>query len=126
MKLFGRRLNNLPINPEAPSSVIFFNPKEIFIAGNEIIFGDIKNWVIMPTPSNIYMDKIRGQSSNSLFSVGSFNEVMHFNGIDWHRYTEISTPTGGRLFGVITIGNKVFAVGHSVDVRSKIIIGTKN
>ena len=121
-----QEITNLPINPEAPSSVIMFNSKEIFIAGNEIIFGDIKNWSVMPTTSNIYIDKIRGQSSNNLFAVGSFNEVMHYNGIDWHRYTEISTPTGGRLFGVISIGNKVFAVGHSVDVRAKLLIGSKN
>jgi len=121
-----QEITNLPINPEAPSSVIMFNSKEIFIAGNKIIFGSTNNWSVMPTTSNIYIDKIRGQSSNSLFAVGSFNEVMHYNGIDWHRYTEISTPTGGRLFGVISIGNKVFAVGHSVDVRAKLLIGSKN
>jgi hypothetical protein len=80
----------------------------------------------MQTNSNIYIDKIRGQSSNNLFAVGSFNEVMHYNGTDWHRYTEISTPTGGRLFGVIVLNNKVFAVGHSVNTQGKIIIGTKN
>ena len=54
---------------------------------------------------------IRGNNSNDVFVVGSFLEVVHFNGSTWHNYRNEIPFAEGALGRVAVKGNLVIAVG---------------
>ncbi|AFH50313.1 Hypothetical protein IALB_2610 [Ignavibacterium album JCM 16511] len=58
-------------------------------------------------------DGIRGSDINDVFAVGSYLEIVHFNGSSWHNYlNEISSNTGV-LSGISNNGNIVTLVGFN-------------
>jgi hypothetical protein len=119
--------NTLPVQIFQAGGILSFNPRENFIAGNGIFQGYTDNWTHIPANINQSVSCIRGDKSNNIFASGAFSFIIHFNGVDWHIYTELSTPSGGALYGIIPLGNKVFAVGYNENgSAAKIIIGTKN
>ena len=56
---------------------------------------------------------IRGNAVNDIFVVGSYLEIVHFNGMSWYNYkTEI--PNGNGVWARVSIkGNLVIAVGSA-------------
>ncbi len=52
-----------------------------------------------------------GNSANDVFVVGSFFEVVHFNGLTWHNYRNEIPYSSGALGRVAVKGNLVIAVG---------------
>jgi len=119
--------NSLPIPILQAGSILSFNPRENYIVGNRILQGYTDHWTQIPGGLSYGAGCVRGDNSNNIFASGAFGFIIHFNGIDWHIYTELSTPSGGVLHGIFPIGNKVFAVGYNEDhSAAKIIIGTKN
>ena len=45
---------------------------------------------------------VRGQNINNVFVVGSFGEMVHYNGASWHRYfSDIPLPSGA--YGSVTV-----------------------
>ena len=116
--------NKIPFYPLVPNDILRFNKKENLIVGNTIIFGKKDNWSVMKNPATAYINSIDGGKANNIFAVGAYNLLLHFNGIDWHKYTNLPT-TGGFLSGVWTTSNRVFTVGLSGNSgKVKMIIGT--
>ncbi len=116
--------NKIPFYPLVPNDILRFNKKENLIVGNTIIFGKKDNWSVMKNPATAYINSIDGSKANNIFAVGAYNLLLHFNGIDWHKYTNLPT-TGGFLSGVWTTSNRVFTVGLSGNSgKVKMIIGT--
>ncbi len=118
---------SLPVPILQAGSILTFNPRENYIVGNRILQGYTDHWTQIPGGLSYGAGCVRGDNSNNIFASGAFGFIIHFNGIDWHIYTELSTPSGGVLHGIFPIGNRVFAVGYNEDhSAAKIIIGTKN
>jgi hypothetical protein len=56
---------------------------------------------------------IRGQGINDVFVVGSFHEVVHYNGSTWYNYkSEIPYSSGGAFGSVVIKGNTAIIVGY--------------
>jgi hypothetical protein len=55
---------------------------------------------------------VHGQSLNDVFVVGSFLEVVHYNGLSWHNYTNEISPADGALVGLDIKRNTVAIVGQ--------------
>ena len=54
---------------------------------------------------------IRGNHVNDVFIVGSYGDILHYNGKSWHSYREELGPIGG--FGEVAVkGDLVCAVGY--------------
>ena len=116
--------NKIPLYPLVPHDILRLNEKENLIVGNTIIFGKKGNWSIMKNPATAYINSIYGVEENNIFAVGAYNLLMHFNGIDWHKYNNLQT-TGGFLSGVWVTNKRIFTVGVSGNSgKVKIIIGT--
>lgn len=54
---------------------------------------------------------IRGNNANDVFVVGSFFEVVHYNGSTWYNYRNEIPFADGALGRVAVKGNLVIAVG---------------
>ena len=80
------------------------------MAGSNTLFGSKGNWVLMPEPAFEFIHQVRGNNTNNVFVVGAYNLIMHYNGIEWYKYSELSTPIGGVLYGVFVTNNKIFTL----------------
>ncbi len=59
-----------------------------------------------------YTFAVRGNSVNDLFVVGSYGEVLHFNGSTWKSFREQTQLSYGSYTSVAVRGNLVIAVGY--------------
>ncbi len=79
---FGSITNNV-------HSVWFEKYSHIYFCGDDIMeYYDNEFHTIDIT--NSYLSKIRGDGYNNIFVVGHYGYIAHFNGIDWHEYSEHS------------------------------------
>lgn len=68
---------------------------------------------------------VRGSASNDVFVVGSFMEVVHFNGSTWHNYNDVIPFAEGALGGVAVKGNLVITVGW-LGEQAAVLIGRRS
>lgn len=62
------------------------------------------------TPYYIY--SIRGQSENDIVAVGSFGELLHYNGRSWKSFRDLPGFHNLELYAVDIKGNVICAVGY--------------
>jgi hypothetical protein len=68
---------------------------------------------------------VRGQNLNDVFVVGSFGEVVHFNGFSWYRYfSDVPLPSGA-YGSVASRGNLMMAAGDIGATRAIVLIGRR-
>jgi len=68
---------------------------------------------------------IRGNGINDVFVAGSFGEVVHFNGLTWHRYFS-SVPLPSGAYGRVDVrGDLVIAVGLESGSGALALRGTR-
>jgi hypothetical protein len=69
---------------------------------------------------------VSGTNVNDVFVVGSFREVVHFNGVTWKRYTELMPGTDGVFAEGAVKGHSVVIVGFaSASQRALALIGRR-
>jgi hypothetical protein len=68
---------------------------------------------------------VRGQDVNDVFVVGSFGEVVHFNGQSWYRYfSDLPLPSG--YLGFVAIKNNlIMSTGQVNGQRGIVLIGRR-
>ncbi len=121
-----RQDNSVPFYQEVSTTVFTPTYGQSIFGGVEVSIKKFDRWYNMIYPIGYVIGKIRGKSINDFFAVGDWGTVVHFNGLTWHYYSELYTPSGGANHGVFEIGNKIFVVGDNEDdISAKIIIGTK-
>lgn len=73
----------------------------------------------------IYTNRIRGNASNDLITVGDFGIAAHYNGVMWKVYDEIGLPNGN-YESVSIKGNLAIAVGwYGQSAKSVIAVGKR-
>ncbi|AFH48704.1 Hypothetical protein IALB_0993 [Ignavibacterium album JCM 16511] len=106
------------------SSIWFKSQKKYYIVGAGIYFSNNlnkTNWKRTDYQSTRYSEKIRGTNFNDIFIVGSYNQVLHFNGFSWYEYTEYEF---GENLSVDIKNNMVVMVGWEND-SARIIMGKR-
>jgi hypothetical protein len=107
-------------------SVYMRNSKEIYYAGSGIIeyFGSSVRHISNLTNKSLYC--IRGRKETpDMLGVG-YEEILHFNGIDWKSYRSELNLSDKKYFGVFFSGKTVFIVGKSyTNSKGIILIGRK-
>ncbi len=61
--------------------------------------------------TNYYINCIRGNDVNDVVAVGSFGEVIHWNGVRWKSFMEETQLNSGAYGAIAVKGNLVIAVG---------------
>ena len=88
--------------------------QEYIVVGNGIYRKNILqvSWTSDSVDSALtLMTGVRGNSSNDLFVVGNFGEVLHFNGKNWKSYKDQTAINNGGYRAVTVKGNLMIAVG---------------
>ena len=73
--------------------------------------------------SNYYLDAIRGNDLNDIVACGAFGELLHFNGVSWKSYIDI-TYINGAIGGIDIKSNLVSCVGLK-DNQAIVLIGRR-
>ncbi|MCL4708742.1 hypothetical protein KJ068_26580 [bacterium] len=73
-----------------------------------------------------YTDSVRGNHQNDVFIVGSFGEVLHYNGVSWRSYRSETALHNGNLRGggVDVKGELVVAAGLD-EAQAVILVGRR-
>ena len=84
-------------------------------------------WVEYPYGTVTYhgSSRVRGNSMNDVFVVGSFGEVVHFNGVSWHSYFERYHLPNGAYSSLAVSDHLVIAVGDIGAYRGIALIGRR-
>ncbi|NCS88376.1 MAG: hypothetical protein AUK34_05945 [Ignavibacteria bacterium CG2_30_36_16] len=98
--------------------------EQIYIGGNNLFSYQNNRWDYIPLNIVGHIEDIFIEKTNNIFAVGSLSVVFHYNGIDWHEYTELQTDMGS-FSAVYSTPAKVFLVGRSENNSPKLYIGTK-
>jgi len=78
-------------------------------------------------PSSLFFIRsVRGSAENNIFAIAGWT-MMHFNGMNWHEYTEL--PADFRYQGLAVSQNTIVAVGFTVSGffadRAAVVIGRR-
>ena len=85
---------------------------DIYIAGVGIHYYDGKELSEIPWPENVglyNLESVRGNGSNDIFFAGSYGSILHYNGINWHYYKELTNR--GHFKAIAVSGELIVAVG---------------
>jgi len=130
-RINGLEVDTLSTNGLAWSiSDIWFIPNEkYYIVGSGIYQKDQLNdaiWEVYPAGevSSYGSGGISGNGLNDVFIVGSYFEVVHYNGSTWYNYKNEIPFTPGWLCGIDIKGDLVAISGYS-DQDAVIIIGKR-
>jgi len=63
--------------------------------------------------SNYYIHFIRGTELNNIVAVGGYGEILHFNGVSWKSYREITGLSSGNYKSVNIKDDLIVAVGYN-------------
>jgi hypothetical protein len=113
-----------PMQDRRIHSVWFDQHSPVFTSGGGVFRSKFDGtWSEMSVPL-IYTNRIRGNASNDLITVGDFGIVGHYNGVGWKVYDEIAIAVGN-YESVSTKDNLIVAVGFS-NAQAIVALGKRN
>lgn len=68
---------------------------------------------------------IRGSRTNDIFVVGSFCEVVHYNGLTWYNYHN-EIPIAGGAFGGVKVKDDLVVISGYIGRAGTVIIGRRS
>lgn len=74
--------------------------------------------------TNYHLSAIDGNSTNDLFVVGAFGEVLHFNGQNWLSFRNITSLVNGS-YGCVAMNNRLVVIGGYDSQTAVLQIGTR-
>jgi len=110
--------------------VWFIPQRKYYIVGSGIFYNnDISKqdiWQIYPPGSvtNYHTHKIKGNSINDVVAVGSFGEIVHFNGYTWKNYYNVTQLNSGAYYSVDIKDDVIIAAGY-LNSKAVIAIGSR-
>jgi len=93
----------------------------IYTAGSGVFENSRGSWRESPLP-NIYTNAIRGTSLADIFVAGDLGFVAHFNGVDWHVFTEVYNAQ----YLASAMSNNVVALVGERNGGGAVTIGRRN
>ena len=107
---------------------VWFKPQsQYFVAGTGIYDKHLLSDSIWSSQyynvTNNYINCIRGNDVNDIVAVGSFGEVIHYNGMRWKSYIGETGLTNGQYVSVAIKGNEIVAVGYNG--KAVILVGRR-
>jgi hypothetical protein len=97
-------------------------PRPVYLSGTGVWRHDEALWREMSGLSVQFYTGVRGDGSNNIFAIGWGGMVVHFNGVTWHRFPELSDPSWE--FEALAVGrNAIAAVGfEGVSIGGRAIV----
>jgi hypothetical protein len=96
---------------------------KIYSVGGGVFRLDADSWTLIRDSPSV-LRSMFGVESQSVFVVGDFGNLLHFNGADWYQFPQF-IRTDLVLFDVWTDGTEVFVVGTEADGTKTYILHGK-
>ena len=108
---------------------VWFKPgSQYYVAGSGIYQRNLLSdslWRNSPRDiTKYYTNSIRGNDINDVVAVGSFGEVIHYNGVRWKSFINQTGLTNGEYLSVAIKDNEIVAVGYN-GAKAVILIGKR-
>ena len=120
LKIQGTTVSTVPDSGLSASLYgVWFVPEEkYYVVGAGIGYKsslDNSPWSVYPSGAvTSYMSGgVRGSGLNNVFVVGSFFEIVHYNGSTWHTYKDVIPFTDGAVGSMAVNGDIMVTVGLS-------------
>ena len=112
-----------------PLDGVWFDPgRHYWVVGSGIYekndIQDISWDSEVPVISTFHTYAVRGNAWNDVFVVGSYGEVVHYNGASWKSYRDVTRIVAGGYYAVAVKGNLMFAVGLE-NPRGAVLMGRR-
>jgi hypothetical protein len=132
LKISGNSVKEIPIRGFRSfiDGIWFVPQRKYYIVGSGIFYNnDINkpdNWQTYPPGSltNYHTHKIKGNSINDVVAVGSFGEIVHFNGYTWKNYYNVTQLNSGAYYSVDIKDDLIITTGY-LNSRAVIAIGNR-
>jgi len=118
------KINNVGL-PWSLRSVWFIPERKYYTSGDGLYSTRLlgKTWIRDNDMPPYYKTSIRGSNINDVVMVGAFGLIMHFNGIFWHNFQDITYITGSynkviikenliACSGGLNSGQAIFTIGR--------------
>ena len=118
IKINKNKTELLSYNPISSTLMgVFFIPQRCYYLVGDGIYKkhNLKNMLWKNIGKNItgyFTNKIRGSGINNIFAVGSYGEVLHYNGHTWKSYIN-TTKINGNYYSLSIKKNLVAIVGYN-------------
>jgi hypothetical protein len=117
--------------PWSISGLWFKSGLGYYIVGDGIYYSrsspTMPSWKeIIPKITNYYSHAIKGKDINDLFLVGSYNTVVHFNGLTWKDYSNNELPNLGFHLQRVDFKDNIMAAIGYLGNKGIIILGERN
>jgi len=108
---------------------VWFKPEsQYYVAGSGIYQKNLLSdsfWRNKPLDiTKYYTNCIRGTDINNVVAVGSFGEVIHYNGVRWTSFINETGLADGEYLSVAVKGNEIVAVGYN-GAKAVILVGKR-
>ena len=108
---------------------VWFKPQsQYYVAGSGIYQKNLLSdpvWRNKPLDiTTYYTNCIRGNDANDVVAVGSYGEVIHYNGVRWKSFRDETGLANGEYLSVAVKGNEIVAVGYDGQ-RAVIVVGKR-
>lgn len=120
-------ISSLPIEYEL--SGVWFKPNQhYYVVGDGIFEKNSLNetaWKNKPldfTP--FFTSAVAGNDINDVFVVGAFGECLHWNGVSWHSYRDLTGLNDG-YFGAVYIKKNTVVIGGQTGQQAITMIGKR-
>jgi hypothetical protein len=111
----AKQISSSPIEREL-FGVWFVPNRHYYVVGGDyyekVSLGN-DEWKKFYPPTRYAATKMKGNDLNDVFIVGSFGECLHWNGMNWKSYIDITGFSNGAYSSVVVKGNRVIMVGGS-------------
>ncbi len=100
--------------PVVPYGSIFgvwgYDSDHLYVTGSTAFLLQKGDWVKLNVPnSDVFMERVRGNSVANVFIAGNYSLLMHWNGLSWKRFPEFyNKPWGDRFQGICCFDRDVF------------------
>jgi hypothetical protein len=128
-RIDGEKVNTLDKNGLAWGilGIWFVTNQKYYIVGDGIHYKDQLSdpqWVYAPSLTSYASGGISGNGLNDIFVVGSFMEIVHYNGSTWHNYFDDIPFSNGGL-GEVAVKDDLIAICGYRDREAIVIIGRR-
>ena len=122
----AKLISTYPVN--YPLSTVWFVPNQHYYVGGSGLYEKSQLsdslWKNNNDISQFYTTAIRGNSINDVFTVGSYGELLHWNGVRWKSFINETALSSGAYGAIAVKGNLIISVGMDSG-KAVILVGRR-
>ena len=106
--------NQIPISAMMFRSIWLDKSGSGFIVGSRGLQYNGTSWSLIPDNRFVRLVRVRGSGMNNVYAGGQFGNLLHYNGVEWIKFTGLEDLTNfSEMKGIVAFENSVIIVGYN-------------